>query len=174
MDELPDEILLNPSRTKWVLVLLIGVLFSAGGGFMIADGETANGLFCLLFFGLCALVALKMLSSSSSQMKLDRSGFVERTLFGHTNAQRWVDVSEFSVFDSGVSNAMVVYEPRVVEGGSAKQAFANVSRALTGGKAHGISDTYGMSAEELADLMNAFRTRALMSVGPAQNSRLSE
>jgi len=159
--ELPDEIVLNPSRAKWVMVLIIGVVFSVAGGFMASDGDLVTGLFCAVFFGFCALVALKMLSSSSSQLRLDRTGFVERTLFGRANAQRWDDVSEFTVFDSGASSAIVVYEPRVVDGGPATQAFANVSRALTGGKAHGISDTYGMSAEELADLMNAFRARAL-------------
>ena len=56
---------------------------------------------------------------------------------------------------------MVVYEPREIEGGRGKQVLADVSRALTGGRAHGISDTYGMAADELADLMNAFRARAL-------------
>lgn len=160
MDELPEEIVLNPSRLKWVMVLIIGVVFSVAGGFMASDGELFTGLFCALFFGACALVALRMLGTSGSQLRLDRTGFVERTLFGHANAQRWDEVSAFSVFDSGVSNAMVVYEPRVVDGGPAKQALANVSRTLTGGKAHGISDTYGMSAEELAELMNAFRARA--------------
>lgn len=171
MDELPDEIVLNPSRMKWVMVLIIGVLFSVAGAFMASDDDVVVGLFCAVFFGTCALVALRMLSTSSSQLRLDREGFVERTLFGHKNVQRWVDVSEFSVFDPGVANAMVVYEPREIEGGAGKQAFANVSRALTGGKAHGISDTYGMGAEELAELMNAFRARALGGVMPPGSTR---
>jgi len=124
-----------------------------------------------VFFGLCALVALKMLSSSSSQLRLDRTGFVERTLLGRANAQRWSDVSAFSVFNVGVTKSMVVYEPHVVEGGPGTQALANMSRALTGGHAHAISDTYGMSAEELAELMNAFRARALGGVTPPGSTR---
>ena len=77
--DLPDELVLNPSRLKWVMVFLIGATFSVAGGFMVADGELLNGLFVAIFFGICAVVALMMLSQNSSQLRLTRDGFVERT-----------------------------------------------------------------------------------------------
>jgi hypothetical protein len=160
-EELPDEIVLKPSRLKWLMVLAIGCGFVAIGTFLLSKGEIAVGLLGIVFFGACALVALWVLVAARNGLRLDRTGFAEVTLSGRVLSQRWEDVSEFAVFNVTPTNAMVVYEPSRVEGGGVKQTLATINRALTGGRAHGISDTYGMSALKLAGLMNAFRTRAL-------------
>jgi len=159
--ELPNEIVLKPSRLKWLIVFAIGCGFVAIGALLLSTGQIAVGLMGIVFFGACALVALWVLVAGRNELRLDRTGFAERTLSGSVLPQRWDDVSEFVVFNVTPTNAMVVYEPSRVEGGGVKQTLASLNRVLTGGRAHGISDTYGMRAAKLAELMNAFRARAL-------------
>lgn len=152
--EIGARITLKPSKLKWFAITLIGVLFTAGGGMMIAEGnQVAKGWFVTLFFALVGLVGLLQLTGIGTYLKLGPDGFEAKSL-GQGHHVAWVDCSEFSV-SSLHRNKMVVFTRRADTG---RLASANMAVL---GAASALPDTYGLTAERLAELMNAYRRLAI-------------
>jgi len=162
--DLPETMTLRPSPLKWVSVSLGGLLFTAGGILMIVTGEGAMAWFCTIFFGIVAATGLYMLLGGS-YLKLTGEGF-EQKMMGRTMVCRWQDVSPFGVWV--VSGNRFVSFDRVQDQG---KTIARVNQALAGRSAS-LGDSFGMKAEKLAELMNAFRDRALADFGPDYDVRL--
>lgn len=150
--EVPSEITLYPSRRAWLPVLLISIVFTAGGVWMAAKGDW-KGWAALIFFGLCTLVsALMVLFPQVTSLRLTEEGFYIRSLF-RTHFTRWEDVTGFAVFSISV-NAMVGFN---YSASYTRQQLGRQWAQDLAGWEGALSDTYGMSAQELADLMNAWK-----------------
>jgi hypothetical protein len=155
LSRFPGVVALYPSRTKWVLILAGCLVFAVGGFLMIRDQQTA-GWYVFVFFGLGAIVAVVVMLPSAASLKLDREGFEVTSLF-RRHRTKWKDASEFSTAAIPPSNVvLVVYDEATVE----NYKLAQFSKKLTGHNA-ALGDTFGLAAEDLAELMNRWRGRAL-------------
>ena len=157
-DPLPEEMILRPSKVKWGVLFLIGFLFAAGGVWMIQDGEPKGWLVALIF-GSFTAIAIVPLFSPHAYLRLDRNGF-EQAFMGRSFSCDWRDVSEFHVWSMRhgffVTNRFVGFTRREDEG----KLITKFNKAMVGGASQ-LSDTYGMKAQDLANLMNAYRVQAM-------------
>jgi hypothetical protein len=144
---------LYPSRTKSLTFLVVSVLFVVGGIWLREDGPVAAWL-TIVFFGLGAAVFGANLLPGSSYLKLTSEGFEQRVLF-RTHSEAWKNIQRFEAYRNPTSSSRLVglfYEPdyastaRGVAGRKISRSMVGVDGALP--------DTYGMSADELAELMN--------------------
>ena len=148
---------LRPSRLRWILVLLASLVLGAGGVLMIADGRDIGWLVAG-FFGLCAAVACVSMLPGASYLVLDEEGFTVGSLFRSARVV-WPEVVEFYpwvVMATGMR--AVTHVAFELSPDRRNQATARVlSRLVSGGVEAGLPDTYGLRAEELAELMNRWR-----------------
>ena len=155
MGRFPGPVTLYPSRTKWLLILLAGVLLTVGGILMIRDGK-ASGWFVAGFFGVVAVTSLVVMLPGANGLTLDREGFVAKSLF-RAHRTRWVDAQGFATSVIPPSHQrLVVYDDLT----QAPGALTRINVSITGRNA-ALADTYGLSADDLANLMTAWRARAL-------------
>jgi hypothetical protein len=151
----PGPVTLYPSRKKWLLVLAGGAVFAVGGTLMIRDGDP-TGWFVLVFFAAVALVAAAVLLPGAGALTLDRDGFEITNLFRHHRI-RWQDASGFTAARiPPARHLFVVFDQASASG----KLVAHVNVAIAGRNAS-LPDTYGQSAEKLAELMAAWRGSAL-------------
>jgi hypothetical protein len=157
------ERVLRPGRVTWLLVLGISLTFVVGGLLALfwprqpgaPEKEGAWIMWaCVGFFGLCAVVALLQFLPQSSCLRLGAEGFTIRTLY-REQTYRWEDVDTFGVTRVRL-NKMVGFNfaPHFQRAARLRR----VSAALVGFEG-ALPDTYGMKAEELADLMNQYKYR---------------
>lgn len=149
-----NEVLtLYPSRVKHSLFALLSLAFTSIPFF--ARKTTAMTWLCSAFFGICAAVFIAQLFPGTSYLQLTREGFVMRSLFRTHPLVPWSRVGEFSV--ARVSRRkMVVYDSAV--DAERNPRLAKTNRFLTGASS-GLPETYGLSAEALAMLLNEWRVR---------------
>ncbi len=146
---------LYPSRAKAILLLLVSLAFVVS---MIVSHGIERGIagsFVVLFFGLCAIVFIIQLIPGASHLKLSEDGFSVRALFRKSKSYSWSNVSDFRAVTASPGRKIVVFDSL---GNST--TLRKMNRAVVGAT-DGLPDTYGMKAEELADLMNSCRSRAL-------------
>jgi hypothetical protein len=151
--DLPDSIILLADRRRWLVVLLISAGFVALAIWMASLGSWPAWIFggWFLFRG---LVALPQVLGIGSRLRLNRDGFVCRTPLRKIH-HRWSECSAFSPKHMWLSQ-LVSFS--LLDGQSADEG------AGSGAKPAGtklLPDTFGRSPQELCDLMNAFRARAL-------------
>ena len=143
-----ETLRLYPDRAKWVLAALACAIMTAGGVWIIADGQWF-GLVPTAFFGVGLVVSLILLWPTSSFLELNTHGFVIRNLFRNSRLL-WAHIQSFEARRIGIRK-MVTFT-FVPEYAALPRARA-VLRALS--LAEGaLPDTYGKSAEDLARLMN--------------------
>jgi hypothetical protein len=151
----PGPLTLYPSRRKWLLMFVGSAAFAVGGAWMIRGGDSW-GWFPLLFFGACALVGLVAVLPHAGALVLDRDGFEVTNLFRH-HRSRWQDVSAFEAQSIPPAHQFfVVYDDASVSASS----LAKINTAIVGRNA-ALPDTYGQRAEDLAQLLEQWRTLAL-------------
>ncbi len=119
---------------------------------------------CLVVFFLAgAILSFLMLSPDRNHLLLAPNGFTVRSMFKSLNF-RWEEVEEFHTM-SVKGATMVVYslspqgKLRFTE-----SAWRKLNKALSGGD-ESLPDTYGMSADALADLMNQWKNKAVRQTG---------
>jgi len=174
-----DRLVLRSSRRKAVFLLAAGLLFVALG-FLLAIGMIGfpgwlgvlariTGWFALVFFGLAVAVALFQLLTNRSYLLLQRDGF---QMFGIRKSRLipWSEVAAFTavtlqnpVLDLLPKWIRIPGAPKMVlfdyrPGVQWHQRLRSFNRSFTGHEA-GLADTYGLKAEELAGLMNDWRSR---------------
>jgi hypothetical protein len=148
-----DVRVLRPSRVKVLGLLLLTALFTATGTWMITRREPA-GWVLVAFFGLGVIIFAVLLLPNNAYLRLEPEGFTVCSMFrAHTS--RWADIDCFCVGVIG-HNRMVVFNYSAAY--RKHQSSRKVARALAGFEG-ALPDTYGMSAGELADLMNQYRGR---------------
>ena len=151
---------LLPARTKTSILLAVSLAFTAIGVGMVVSGRI-TGWFVGLFFGICSGALAIHLWPGASYLQLSADGFVACSLFRRQPLIRWDSVSEFHVappLGSGIK--MVVFS----RGQSPHPCLAAINRSLTGAT-DALPDTYGRTPEELAELLNQWRRRALLIEG---------
>ena len=159
MDQLPKTLVLKGSRKKFGVMLLITLPLLAGGVFLVREEPSGfMGWAVVLFFGLCASIFVFQIIKPGT-LVLNETGF-EQTMMGRKTSNRWDEVSEFGIYaikSSFVTASKFVCFDRYADEG---KKMTELNRTLVGATAQ-LADTFGMKAEALAELMNAFRNRAL-------------
>jgi hypothetical protein len=166
-----DQLLLRPSKWKWTLLLLASIAFVATGIWMINVGGPMSqapvgdarfwGWATAIFFGLGIPISLVQLFSSRTYLSLTPEGFTMGTLWG-SRTNRWADVTSFV-------SEVITYRPWPLRPlkmvrfdysspSSTRPKLRAFARAVSGHDAV-LPDTYGMRAEDLAELMNRWRSR---------------
>jgi len=136
-----------------MLSLLVGCAAFVAAGVFVLPKSPAAAWGAIVFFGLGIPIALVNLLPGSSYLELDAGGFTICSLFRKWH-HRWEDVAEFFPLPMGRAKPMVAirYAPSY-QGQAAVRRFAT---ALAGAEG-ALADTYGMSAADLAALLNKVR-----------------
>lgn len=157
-DPLPDALTLRPRRLKWLAVFLISLGFIAIAAWLGPDEDKLLFWGAGGFFVVCGLIAVPQMLGFKASLEMDQGGFTCRTMFWSFRRE-WRECSPFVVVTTplrqGVGFSTLGDE-------QAHPTLAASNRALIGASGM-LPETYSLSALELAQLMNAFRERALAS-----------
>ena len=115
------------------------------------------GIFVTATFGFGTMIGVTMLLPGASSLRLDGDGFEITKLFFLRQRYSWLDVSDFVVWGM-FSNRMVVFKAEKPRLG----VYERISAAMAGGGRNGyLPDTYGMAADDLAQLVTGWRNSAM-------------
>ncbi len=140
-----------PGKLKHTILALMSLAFVISGILIIKNGSKI-GIFPAFFFGICFIVFVINLIPNSSYLKINEKGFEMRTLFRSTFIP-WEVVNGFSVKKIAI-NKMVMIE--------FSSQYIDTSKLKSGTGA--FPDTYGMSAQQLAEIMSAYKAKATHNV----------
>lgn len=153
-----NRLLLRPSKIGTLGLLLVCSLFVAIGVWMGSRNELM-GWFVASFFGLGIIVAAVQFLPNASYLLLTADGFEIRTLY-RTSFRFWNEVEYFStvtVKHNGMAVKSMVAITFAEHYDKAKM-MRGISRAIAGCEG-ALPDTYGMKAEQLAELLNEWKNR---------------
>ena len=152
--EMDESVTLTPSRTKWLLMLLMCSVFTVGGVSMISDGES-TGWFVAAFFGLGIPLGILQLMPASSYLRLDTTGFTMCSLWRKSTIH-WRDVQAFGIWTVPTAGTkMVCYN---LKPEAPRHTKGKLSTAMSGYEG-GLPDTYRKSADDLLQIMENWRSR---------------
>jgi hypothetical protein len=146
-----EELVLKPSFWKYIGVRILSAVGTAVGIWMIYSGNWI-GWYMTSIFGLVSLLASVQLIPGSTYVRIHAEG-LEVCFFFRSRHILWKDVTRFGVARRN-SSRMVVYD--FVPDYSGQNRSRALCRLLFGWDA-ALPDSFGMSCEELADLMNRCR-----------------
>jgi hypothetical protein len=148
------EMVFHLSRTRWALMVVSGGVCALALTLLPSAQETP--WLRSAAAGMCALLTVTvLLGRRRIYLRLTPDGYEEHWVL-HTSGHRWSDVERFVARKVGpVEHVAVVPSP----------AHARLSTLRRGVRVLGLSDatlsdTYGRSARDLADVMNAWAARA--------------
>jgi hypothetical protein len=148
------ELTLRPNRRRYVLLLLSCIGFVVGA-LTARKSDPIIGWFGILFFGSGVIIFGLLLLPGSAYLKLDSAGFTFCTLF-RAHSTCWYQVDSFQVARIA-GRKMVVFNFSNLHPG--QRVLRKLSSTVSGYEA-GLPETYGLSAEELAAMLNDWRERA--------------
>ena len=157
------EVTLRSKKLKYIIILLILLPFLALGVILVLDGELI-GWALVIFFGMLAFLDGMALCSSYPYAVLTPEGY---TICGTllSSSAKWTDFED--------ARARWHYSGRVVMvkySASCKgSALGKAVRAISFDLAI-IPETFGLKAEDFAELMNKMREHALGSASPDSTS----
>lgn len=146
--------ILHADSKKWLTVMAIGAGFVAIGIIMIIMNGDFLAWFVTLFFGLVAGVGVLQLTGAGSHLELNADDFVIAN-FGRKTTERWDECANFSVYRVSRTELVVYDRARDVD-----THKGEMNRSISG-RSSGLPDTFGMSAKDLAELMNAYQQHAV-------------
>jgi hypothetical protein len=149
-----DERILSASRTKWLAILLICAAYVAMG--LLILPKQPSVAWAIAFFGLCGLSAFVTLLPGSTYLRLTREGYEQRALF-RTWKQSWQQIERFQAYRKPTSwrrYVGIIYDPSY----KGRRRARRLNRSLAGVD-DALPNTYGLSADELANLMNEWLNR---------------
>jgi len=147
-----DTITLRTKPTKALLYLFVCLLFVVIG-VSIFKGALIDW-FGIGFFGLGCIVFVLQLVPNASYLRLTPEGFTMCSLF-RSHSYRWTETKTFAArYVSHMKTVVFNYSPSYTK----QIAMRKMNKKLFGVESC-LPDTYGMSAEELADLMNKWKRR---------------
>jgi hypothetical protein len=150
----PGPVLLRASRRNWLFTFITCIVFTVIGILMIRDGEM-KGWLLTIFFGLGTPIAFVKLLDLG-WLRLDAEGFEFNQMFRRQRVA-WHDAAGFLAVDvPGASRELVCYDDVNVS-----EKMADLNRSMAGRNA-ALPEAYDLPAEDLAQLMNAWRDRALV------------
>jgi hypothetical protein len=154
----PGPVTLHPSLRKWGLIFAGCAVFAIAGQAMIRDGAL-TGWFVLIFFGLGTLLAALAMLPGAAALTLDATGF-EVTSFYRRSRTRWQDATDFIATRIPPARLRFVLFNDAAHAGT----LSRINAAMIG-RNGAIPDTYGLRADDLAQLMAQWRDRAAGTVG---------
>ncbi len=157
----PGPVTLHRSRLKFVGVLVASLGLFVGLAYLLQHDDlvpiaTFKLWLGLVVFAICALVAVVMLLPGAGSLTLDADGFERITLYMRLRAP-WRRVGNFTAAEYSPSRGPTM---RFVGYDDASLPADSVNRRRIGFSAD-LPDSYGLSHEELARLMNQWRALAL-------------
>ena len=147
------ELTLRPNRLRYLLLLTLSAGFVAGGALIVRQGDPI-GWAAILFFGAGVIVFFLLLLPGSAYLKLDPAGFTVCSLF-RARSTRWYEVDSFQVGNIGRRKLVVFNFSNLHRGQEFVRKLSSAMFSYEGA----LPETYGISAEELAAMMNAWRQR---------------
>jgi hypothetical protein len=150
----PLPFTLHPKKARILLLFLISSAFVAGGIWMIQEGEKF-GWFCAGFFGLGIPVSLLQLHPKCSFLTVSEEGIEFAGMFRIARL-RWSEISEFGVYNIRNHYGFLVHKMVGFNYSAEYQPLRKArlfAKALTRWEA-ALPDTYGFSAEELAQFLS--------------------
>ena len=163
----PGPVTLPVRRLKWLAMLAGGLAFAVIAIWMLhAEDVSGSDRWAawagLLIGGLIVPFAAIMLLPAAGSLTLDADGFVTCSLFRRFHTP-WRQVSEFRVgeypFPGESRQRTIIYDDT-----KSASLFAEPVREMLG-RNSALPDTYGLSYEDLAQLMTQWRARALAAHG---------
>lgn len=141
-----------------MLLLGVSIFVLVVGGAAVAAGE--QGGWWAVAGGAVLTGFLGLLLVRPNRLELDDQGFTTVTPLGRRSRVEWRRCGAFRVHRPDIDGSFraplrVVYDTEDSNG----HPLALVSQVVAGGSA-ALPDTYGMSAADLADLLNRYRTAA--------------
>ena len=156
---------LTPSRKKWILLGVTFLLLAGGFALMYAYRPTReppdDSLLIVgslvVFFLAGAVLSFINLFPDRAYLLLTPTGFTTRTLLA-SKSFRWAEVEQFGTLS--VKGATRVVFTFSAEGRLryTESMLRKLNKAMSGGD-EALADTYGMSAEALADLMTQWKNK---------------
>ena len=169
LSKFPGPVTLNASWRKWARMLLIGMGFVVLSVLLVQSDAAPSyldklvGCSGIVFFGTGTVLSAANIFAGAGKLMLHDAGFEVASLL-RSRGVLWRDAAEFKVFSPWYMpkrSARVMYDDANEKRKTPFQmTIANWSASLFGRNA-GVPDTYGLSADELANLMNQWRERAL-------------
>jgi hypothetical protein len=152
----PGPITLRPSRKKWWKLTIGGAAFTVIGILLSFRGDVV-GMFGVAFFGICTATGVITLLPGASSLQLDEKGF-GFTRFFRTQKFLWSEVGDFGVwtFSRIIKGEGVVFNVAK----SRLNILEKINTALAGRNGY-LPDAYGLTSEELVQLMTAWQNLAL-------------
>jgi hypothetical protein len=151
----PGPITLRSSRKKW-WNLTIGAVFFTILGILLSIRGDVVGMLGAAFFGICAVAGVITLLPGASSLRLDEKGF-GFTRFFRTQKFHWNEVGDFGIWTFGwiIKGEGVVFNVSK----SRLSILEKINTALADRNGY-LPDTYGLTAEELVELMTAWQNLA--------------
>lgn len=147
-------ITLKPGKLRSIGMIFMFACFTAGS-IWISDVKPLIGYLCAGLFGSGLLIFIINLFPNSSYLELNQDGFTMCNLY-RKSTTRWVDVEKFFVIEMS-HNHMVAWN--YTKAYKNQKTGRKISKAMANAEA-ALPDTYGMKANELAELMNLLLERA--------------
>lgn len=153
-----DEVIVVAGNRKKAALLSLGALAFVAGGAAMVDGGAKYGWAVLIFFGLCLLVSLYMLTPNAIRLTIDKHGIEMKTLFKPMKLA-WSDIDGFYVASINTGSATtkmigITYSPAYGQHRATRQFAAKLT-----GMEGGLPDHFSKSPEELCVLLNDAKQR---------------
>lgn len=144
MQNLP--LTLKPGKIKNTILILISIAFIVLG-ISLLEKNMLIAVLNIFFFGICLIIFVINMIPNASYLKIDERGIEMKNLF-KTTFIPWQAVSGFKTKFIFV-NKLVTFtiDEKLLENSKMK------------GKSGAFPDTYGMSAKNLANLLNEYKSQ---------------
>jgi hypothetical protein len=129
---------------------LIGIVMSFKAGPM--------GIFVTAVFGAATVLCVIRQLPGAGSLRLDEHGFEAMSHF-LKRTYRWSEVTDFTIWTFHF-NSMVTFKAAKSHLG----ILGKVNAVLAGGRNGFLPDTYGMAADDLVQLMTAWRNSAMHAI----------
>ncbi|MDQ3713913.1 MAG: hypothetical protein M3388_17075 [Acidobacteriota bacterium] len=140
----------KPTKT---LFYLLGSLIFVVIGVLTLEGTFVHWLI-IGFFGLGSIVFALLLLPTASYLRLTPEGFTMCSLF-RSHSYNWSEIEDFAVGKMANMETVIFDHSLFYKN---QNTLRKTNKKFFGFEA-GLPDTYGMSAEELANLMNEWKRR---------------
>jgi hypothetical protein len=141
-----------------------------GRGVWMASEEETIGWFLSCFFGFGMIVATIQLLPNASYLLLTAGGLEMRTMY-RSSFVSWNEIAFFATasirYKGMVVRRMVVFN--FSENYNKLQIGRRVAKVIAGHEG-GLPDTYGMTADQLANLLSEWKNRFEEAVEPPHKS----
>lgn len=145
---------LHTSKIKTLPFLIGTLVFTVIGIYMILD-EAEMGWFVAISFGIGSTIFAVNMLPQASYLNLDEKGFEMSSLFKKSRYE-WDEINHFSHGSFNGNKMVTFYFAKEFQRAKKLRKLASIM----GGAEGALHDTFGLKAEELAELMNAYKAES--------------